>query len=75
MPRRQKIPDDQQRLDDALSDTFPASDPVSFLQPGLADNDARTGDARSPDAGSDGTGATARTVRRAATARPRQRRP
>lgn len=40
-PKRK--PDDdkheQDRLDDALNDTFPASDPVSFLQPGPSNED------------------------------------
>lgn len=35
MPRRKPAndEDEQERLDRALIDTFPASDPVSFLQP------------------------------------------
>jgi hypothetical protein len=43
MPRRKPAndDDDQERLDRALIDTFPASDPVSFLQPSpMSDADA-----------------------------------
>lgn len=40
--RQRQAQHEQQKLDDALRDSFPASDPVSFLQPCPADKPATT---------------------------------
>jgi hypothetical protein len=51
--RQRQVEHEQRKLDDALRDSFPASDPISFLEPCPADKTlARSPDDRRDPAGS-----------------------